>query len=200
MHDDPAASAEVPPIADRPEPVSTFGRWWPVLAIGTMVLLLIRACVPVAAPPAPPPFDVASAARIANARAFAALEAVTAATPMGEVLKALNLPVVNFAPASAEIPADAAPILEKAAAVMALLPASVRLEVAGFTDSTGTTAANLVLSKQRAQSIIDLFVANGIAADRLSAQGYGDTKPVADNATEEGRFHNRRIAIKALAQ
>jgi len=200
MQTDPAAAAEAPPILDRPEPVSLFGKWWPVLAIGIMVVLFVRACVPAAPPAAPPAFDAAAATRSANEKALSALTAVTAATPVDAVLQALNMPVVNFATASAVIPEDARPILEKAAEVLSFLPDNVRLEVAGHTDSTGNPAANLVLSRQRAQAVVDLFVAKGVASERLSVQGYGDTQPVAGNATEEERFRNRRIEIKVVAQ
>ncbi|HTT10822.1 MAG TPA: OmpA family protein [Burkholderiaceae bacterium] len=197
MHDDTAGSAEAPPILDRPEPVGFRDKAWPILVLGFITVLLIRACVPSSAPPPPPaPFDTAGATQAANARAIAALDAIRAGTPMDAVLVALNLPTVNFASGSAEIPPDAKPVLVKAALVIKGLAPTVRLEIAGHTDSTGTAEANMLLSRQRAQAVADFLVASGVPRERLSATGYGDARPVATNATEEGRFHNRRIEVR----
>jgi OmpA-OmpF porin, OOP family len=73
-----------------------------------------------------------------------------------------------------------------------------RFEVQGHTDNIGGKAANLALSEQRAQAVVDWLTRNGIAASRLVAKGYGDTAPLSDNATEEGRAKNRRIELKKL--
>jgi outer membrane protein OmpA-like peptidoglycan-associated protein len=128
----------------------------------------------------------------------AALAAVTADTPLDAALAALNLPTVNFATGSAEMPPDAKSVLQKAAAVIRLLPASVRLEVAGHTDNVGTPEGNMVLSRRRGQAVADFLVDAGVPRERIVAQGYGDTRPVVPNNSEENRFRNRRIEIKAL--
>lgn len=74
--------------------------------------------------------------------------------------------------------------------------ASLKLEVQGHTDNVGQPAANLTLSQQRAAAVRDYVIKNGgIAADRLTAVGHGDTKPVAPNTTEDGRAQNRRVEI-----
>lgn len=194
----PAPATEAPPIADRPESSGFWAKGWPVIALGIMTLLLIRACIPSGVPAGPAAFDAAAATTAANERAMTALAAVTAETPLDAALKALNLPTVNFASGSYEIPGDARPVLTKAAAVIQLLPANVRLEIAGHTDNTGTPEANMVLSRQRGQAIADFLVAGGVPRERIVAQGFGDTRPVAPNNSEEGRFRNRRIEIKAL--
>jgi outer membrane protein OmpA-like peptidoglycan-associated protein len=193
-----APAAEAPPIADRPESTGFWSKGWPVIALGIMTLLLVRACIPSGTPPAPPPFDVASATAANNTRALAALAAVTAETPLDVAIKALNLPTINFASGSAQIPADAKPVLDRAATVILLLPPTVRLEIAGHTDNTGTAGGNLVLARQRAQAIVEYFASAGVARERIAPQGYGDMRPVAPNSNEEGRFRNRRIEIKAL--
>jgi len=200
MQNNPTASTEAPPIGDRPESVGFWAKGWPVLALGFMTLLLVRACVLPATPAAAAPFDVAGATRSANARAMAALDSIEAKTPLDLALKALNLPVVNFASASAEIPTDARPVLAKAAAVIKVLPGITRLEVGGHTDSSGTAEANMLLSRQRAQAVVNFMLASGVARERLIARGYGDLRPVAANVTEEGRFNNRRIEIKTLGR
>ena len=72
---------------------------------------------------------------------------------------------------------------------------NANIEVAGHTDSRGSDAYNMNLSQQRAEAVRTYLVGKGIAADRLSAKGYGESQPVADNATDEGRFKNRRVEL-----
>lgn len=73
---------------------------------------------------------------------------------------------------------------------------ALRLEVQGHTDNTGTAAANLTLSQQRAAAVRDYLVTTGgIAAARLTSAGFGDTKPVAPNDTDAGRALNRRVEL-----
>jgi outer membrane protein OmpA-like peptidoglycan-associated protein len=69
------------------------------------------------------------------------------------------------------------------------------LTIEGHTDSTGTPAHNQDLSGQRAESVKDYLTGKGIAGGRLNAAGFGQTKPVADNATELGRAQNRRVEL-----
>ena len=73
--------------------------------------------------------------------------------------------------------------------------AAVKAEVEGYTDSTGPEAYNLDLSQRRANAAKAYLVQAGVAADRLTAKGYGETGFVADNATAEGRAQNRRIEL-----
>ena len=70
---------------------------------------------------------------------------------------------------------------------------SLKFEVQGHTDNTGNAASNQTLSEQRAQAIVAKLVEMGIAADRLTAVGKGQTNPLADNSTDEGRAKNRRV-------
>ena len=70
---------------------------------------------------------------------------------------------------------------------------NLKFEVQGHTDNTGTVAGNQKLSEQRAQAIVAKLVEMGISADRLSAKGLGQSAPLADNSTEEGRAKNRRV-------
>lgn len=72
----------------------------------------------------------------------------------------------------------------------------VKLRIGGYTDNTGSEAANLKLSKARADAVVQYLVGQGIAQARLSAEGYGSRHPVAGNDTEEGRAQNRRIAVR----
>lgn len=72
------------------------------------------------------------------------------------------------------------------------------IELAGHTDSTGDAEANLTLSQNRAEAVMNYLVSNGISADRLRAVGYGQDYPIGDNATEAGRVKNRRTAFTVL--
>jgi OmpA-OmpF porin, OOP family len=72
---------------------------------------------------------------------------------------------------------------------------SLKVLIEGHTDNVGAPAANQTLSEKRAQAVRDWLTAKGIAADRLTAKGYGASKPVADNTTDEGRAKNRRVEL-----
>jgi outer membrane protein OmpA-like peptidoglycan-associated protein len=76
--------------------------------------------------------------------------------------------------------------------------AAVKVEVGGHTDNVGADAANQKLSEQRANAVRDYVIAKGIDAARITAKGYGETKPTATNDTEEGRAQNRRTEITVL--
>ena len=72
---------------------------------------------------------------------------------------------------------------------------TLKVEVQGHTDNVGGDAYNQTLSEARARAVVDWLTRHGVAAARLSANGYGKTKPVADNNTDEGRAKNRRVEI-----
>ena len=85
-------------------------------------------------------------------------------------------------------------VLEQVAAVMKKVR-DLRLEVQGHTDGVGSEGYNLPLSKARAHSVVVWLTDHGVAADRLDAHGYGKTRPIAANDTDEGRAQNRRVEI-----
>jgi outer membrane protein OmpA-like peptidoglycan-associated protein len=72
----------------------------------------------------------------------------------------------------------------------------INVEIEGHTDNIGTAAYNKTLSESRSKSVHDYFVSHGVAASRLSYRGYGFDRPVATNATAEGRQENRRVELK----
>ena len=74
----------------------------------------------------------------------------------------------------------------------------LNIEVAGHTDNIGNDSENLKLSQNRSQTVCDYLIAGGVNPSRLRAKGYGETKPVAGNETEDGRSKNRRTEIKIL--
>jgi outer membrane protein OmpA-like peptidoglycan-associated protein len=87
--------------------------------------------------------------------------------------------------------------LEEVLAVMKDKP-GMKLRVEGYTDSTNTDAYNLDLSKRRAAAVVAWLAGKGIAVGRLSAEGFGKAKPVADNTTPQGRALNRRVEISVV--
>ena len=76
---------------------------------------------------------------------------------------------------------------------------SMKIEISGHTDSQGSDRHNQTLSENRAKEVVSYLVENGISERRLKYAGYGKTRPVASNATEEGRKKNRRVEFKILA-
>ncbi|MCU0841133.1 MAG: OmpA family protein [Thiobacillaceae bacterium] len=104
---------------------------------------------------------------------------------------------VNFDFDADVIRDDAKPILDDAVATLKRYPA-LKVEVAGHTDSVNEEAYNQPLSERRAKAVMDYFVSQGIAAARLTAKGYGESSPIADNATADGRAQNRRVELRVL--
>jgi len=143
-------------------------------------------------------FNVEQQVRLAGQKANAALAALKPGFSAQDLVAALNLNVVNFSTGSAQIPADDTAFLNKVAVMMKAAPAGTVLEVGGHTDNTGDAASNLQLSQQRAESVRTYLIQQGVDPNVLVAKGYGDSRPVASNDTEEGKFRNRRIEFKAL--
>ncbi len=77
---------------------------------------------------------------------------------------------------------------------------TVKIEISGHTDNVGKPADNLVLSNNRAKSVVSYLVSKNIPIQRLAAKGYGETKPVADNKTEAGRAINRRTELRVVSK
>ncbi len=76
----------------------------------------------------------------------------------------------------------------------------LRVEISGHTDSVGTDEANRKLSQGRAESVREYLVSHGVSTARITAKGYGASKPVAPNATEEGRQRNRRTEFRIISR
>ena len=107
----------------------------------------------------------------------------------GETIKSR----IEFATGKASITPAGKAVLDKVASCLA----DAKVEVAGHTDDRGKDEMNLKLSQARAQAVADYLVARGLDKAKLTARGYGKTKPIADNATTEGRQANRRIDFTA---
>ncbi|HEU5162469.1 MAG TPA: OmpA family protein [Thermoanaerobaculia bacterium] len=100
---------------------------------------------------------------------------------------------------SYELRPDARATLSELAAVFARYP-ETRLLVEGHTDASGSEAYNQLLSERRAESVSNDLIERGVDRARIEMHGYGKSRPVADNATPEGRQLNRRVEIQVIAQ
>ncbi len=109
-----------------------------------------------------------------------------------DVARALSIQVINFEVDEAVIPDVNKAFLDRAAKIMAEVP-DMNLVIIGHTDSQASDAYNMELSRERADSVKAYLVSQGIDESKLSTKGMGETDPIADNSTEQGRFRNRRI-------
>jgi outer membrane protein OmpA-like peptidoglycan-associated protein len=158
--------------------------------------LLVTPCpvpapaVPVAAAPEPTPAPAYVAPAPVPAPVYVAPEPAAPA-------KKLVLEGVNFDFDKAALRQEDVGSLDNDVATLKSW-GDVDIEVAGHTDSMGSDAYNMKLSQQRADAVRNFLISRGVAADRLTAKGYGESQPVADNATDEGRFKNRRVELVPL--
>lgn len=105
---------------------------------------------------------------------------------------------VNFESAKAIIATSSYPLLDQMVAIAANCP-NAGISVEGHTDSQGNDDYNQNLSEQRAQAVVDYLSNNGVDVSRLSSVGYGESLPIGDNDTPEGRAANRRIEFNVSA-
>jgi OmpA-OmpF porin, OOP family len=101
---------------------------------------------------------------------------------------------INFDTGKATIRLDSEKVLAELVTLLQKQPEWALL-IAGHTDNAGTDAVNLPLSRQRAESVIAWLGANGIDKSRLVSAGFGSNRPVADNASDEGKAKNRRVDL-----
>ena len=114
-----------------------------------------------------------------------------------EIREVITLTGVNFATSSARLLPESSSVLDETATTLLRYP-DIRAEVGGHSDSTGSRAFNLELSRKRAESVRDYLISQGVPADRLTAAGYGPDRPIADNGTPEGRAANRRVELQII--
>jgi outer membrane protein OmpA-like peptidoglycan-associated protein len=134
-------------------------------------------------------------AEAAQQRAMAALERA------GEVKQEQRGTVITlsgsviFASGQSELLPSARNKLSEVASALASSDRNSKIVVEGHTDSTGPAEVNRELSLARASAVRDALVANGVSADRISVEGFGETRPIADNSSQAGRANNRRVEI-----
>jgi outer membrane protein OmpA-like peptidoglycan-associated protein len=106
---------------------------------------------------------------------------------------------VNFETNKSNVLPEGYPILEHAVTVLKE-NSDIKVEIQGHTDNVGTDVYNQKLSERRAESVKDYLVKKGIDAGRISTVGFGETKPLGDNSTIDGKAKNRRIEFKVLGK
>lgn len=107
-----------------------------------------------------------------------------------------NYKNVQFATGSSTLTAGAKAELDKLVTILNEHP-QLKISINGYTDNTGSDELNLKLSQKRSDAVKTFLVGKGISADRLTATGFGEANPVADNATAAGRAQNRRVEFVA---
>ena len=143
---------------------------------------------PVVEVPAPPPVvEVPAPAPVVDAPA-----------PPPKALSG-TLQGIQFDSGTATLRKQSLPVLDAVVSALAEFP-MVRVLITAHTDNSGAAAANFVLSENRAAATKAYLVSKGVSASRLEVAGKGDTEPVADNATPEGRQKNRRVDLTVISQ
>jgi outer membrane protein OmpA-like peptidoglycan-associated protein len=117
----------------------------------------------------------------------------------GTAPTAFALERVTFEPASDRLTADANRTVDDLAAILKAYP-SARVRLEGHTDNTGDAAENMGLSRERADAVKAALTARGVDAARIEAAGFGQERPVASNATEDGRAQNRRLELVVVSR
>ncbi|VXC54795.1 OmpA/MotB domain protein [Burkholderia sp. 8Y] len=145
--------------------------------------------------------SAASAAVPASAATSASASANGEACSAPAIARMLNLKPINFRTGSNTPPASAMAALAKSAQALKACDehgAPIMLQIAGYSDNTGSPALNVELSKKRAEAVRAYLVKHGIPANSLKAEGFGEVNPIADNSTPAGRLANRRIEFKEV--
>jgi OmpA-OmpF porin, OOP family len=186
------------------------GRWLPLLliALGALALLMfLRPRTPRAVE------NAASTARSALAT-IALPGGVTISVPAGSVNyslaqflgdssqsapKTFVFDHLNFDTGGAQLTPDSVQTVNNLSQVLKAYP-NARVQLSGHTDNSGSAEANQALSLDRANAVKAMLVNQGVPAERISAQGFGQDRPVASNDTEEGRARNRRTELTVVSK
>jgi len=114
---------------------------------------------------------------------------------VAQINKVLSVQQITFAPSSADIDVVARASIDNIAEILKSCQ-DVAMEIGGHTDSQGRETMNQALSQARAEAVVNALLARRILTSNLTAKGFGESQPLADNGTEEGREANRRIEFK----
>jgi len=175
---------------EKAEPLFLLGLRIPFGSLGTPVTTPepAVAVVPAVEPPPPPPAPAPPPCQTPAPGDTINLEGCKTGDTI--VLRG-----VNFDFNKATLTLNAKTILDQVVTALTSRP-DIKVEVDGHTDGKGSESYNLKLSDRRAKSVKQYLVEKGIDAGRLTAKGFGKTRPIADNSTDEGRELNRRVELK----
>jgi OmpA-OmpF porin, OOP family len=155
-------------------------------------------------PPTTAAQTTVAATTIAPTTIAATTIAATTVAPAAEetaveaINEVIDLQPITFQTGSAQLTAEGRSTLDTVAETLAANP-TVNIEIQGHTDNFGVPSENQTLSQARAETVRTYLIDNGIDADRMTAVGFGDTQPVADNTTSAGRAQNRRIEFQVAS-
>lgn len=130
------------------------------------------------------------------------LEEMNQEVTSSDIFNALNAEghialYINFETGQSDIKPESQTTIDQIVAMLKANP-SLKILIEGHTDDVGNPSSNQTLSEDRAKSVMNAIIAKGIEKARLSSKGLGQSKPVADNKTEEGKAKNRRVEIVKL--
>ncbi len=140
----------------------------------------------------------AGAYDLAEKCANEALDNLSENFSIDDLLRAMNLYIIQFSSGKYDIPQKNMKFLERAAGYMKKLPPAVQVEVGGHTDTDGTDVTNQILSENRAKAVRDALIKYDIKPEMLTEKGYGSKQPKALNDNDDGKFQNRRIEYSAV--
>lgn len=153
---------------------------------------------PAAAPPPPPPPPPPSPPAETQPAPRAAMKPAAPPPIKIPAKGSVTLTGVTFALDSAHLTDDSRPVLDGVATGLKQHP-RLRVELQGYTDSTGSVTYNMRLSRRRAEAVRDFLIGDGVDSSQLTARGYGPHDPVASNRTAAGRARNRRVVLEVLS-
>lgn len=196
--------------ADTSAPATGTNWLWPLLlllALGGGVMYCLKYCRPAAtieapAPPPPPAPAPAQAPKLsfpAGTQEAAMLAFVSDPAAQIDKAKWFDFPEIMFDVNKATLKPESEAKLNAVLSILNENPA-VKLKIGGYTDTDGNDKANLKLSDERAKACLAWLTAKGVAADRLEAEGYGESNPVAANDSPENKAKNRRISFSVRAK
>jgi len=116
---------------------------------------------------------------------------------VAEIGDILDKEKITFAPGSTEIEGSTVRVVDQIADVLRSCP-DAKIEIGGYTDSQGRESMNLQLSQKRADAVLRALMARRVLVGNITSKGYGESQPIADNGTEEGREANRRIEFRLI--
>jgi OOP family OmpA-OmpF porin len=116
-----------------------------------------------------------------------------------EIMAEIQLQGVHFESNSDRLVSGAQVVLDETAATLVKNP-GIKVEVAGYTDSVGDELYNESLSAGRAATVRDYLASRGVPMERMTARGYGESQPIADNNTMEGKAANRRVVLRITSR
>jgi len=114
-----------------------------------------------------------------------------------QITAVLGATKINFAPSSSSIEEASLGVIDSITEILLECP-NAQFEISGHTDSQGSEGTNATLSQGRADAVLSALLDRRVLTAKMISKGYGETRPIADNSTEEGRAQNRRIEFKLI--